>query len=131
NVDYNRVDLEEYNCLTKEMCALFPDLGSGSGEYGASLKNQEEIIQARINLLERQIETEKELALQQQEPARLDSIEAGEKAEKQIASGTFFNNDSLETMKKFLGDTDLSKSFPHLEEQKNNIISINEAAEYY
>ena len=131
DVDYNTEDLEEYNGLTKEMSALFPDLVSGSGEYGATLKNQEGIIQARINLLERQIEVEKELALQQQEQARLDSIEAGEKAEKQIASGTFFDNDSLETMKKFLGDTDLSKSFPHLEEQKNNIISINEAAEYY
>src|SRR5699024_10464477 len=89
NVDYDTEDLEEYNGLTKEMAALFPDLVSGTGEYGTALKNQEGIIQARINLLERQIETEKELALQQQEQARLDSIEAGEKAEKQIASGTF------------------------------------------
>src|SRR5699024_11983876 len=98
---YNTVYVEEYNYITKEMSALFPDIVSGSGKYGATLKNQEGIIHARINLLERQIETEKELALQQQEQARLDSIEAGEKAEKQIASGTFFNNDSLETMKKF------------------------------
>src|SRR5699024_4032826 len=106
------------------MAALFPDLVSGTGEYGTALKNQEGIIQARINLLERQIETEKELALQQQEQARLESIEAGKKADKQIESGTFFDMDSLDTMKKFLDSSKLIDTIPSLKDQVNDIHTI-------
>src|SRR5699024_7416792 len=77
------------------------------------------------------IETEKELALQQQEQARLESIEAGKKAEKQIESGTFFDMDSLDTMKKFLDSSKLIDTIPSLKDQVNDIQTINDAAEYY
>lgn len=82
--DYNSEDLKEYRDVTEQMTQLFPDLVTGSEEYGQSLSGQQSIIQARINLLDQQLKKEKELSRVQQEAALQETADAGVSAEEDL-----------------------------------------------
>lgn len=86
---YNSEQLQEHTETTKELSSLFPDLVAGSEDYGATLANQQGIMEGRIALLKQQIEAEKELQLVQAETARLERAEEGRKAEKQLKDGSW------------------------------------------
>lgn len=79
--DYSESQLEKYKSVSSEMASLFPDLVSGSEDFGTSLANQQSLIETRIQLTERQIQAEKELAIEQQKNASREIIEAGIEAE--------------------------------------------------
>ena len=79
--DYSESQLEKYKSVSSEMASLFPDLVSGSEDFGTSLANQQSLIETRIQLTERQIQAEKELAIEQQKNASREIIETGVEAE--------------------------------------------------
>ena len=79
--DYSNEQLAEHTNMTEQLASLFPDLVAGTEEYGTSLSNQQGIIQTRIDLVNQQIEAEKELAKTQADAARQAAIDAGKEAE--------------------------------------------------
>lgn len=79
--DYSNEQLAEHTSMTEQLASLFPDLVAGTEEYGTSLSNQQGIIQTRIDLVNQQIEAEKELAKTQADAARQAAIDAGLEAE--------------------------------------------------
>ena len=79
--DYSNEQLAEHTSMTEQLASLFPDLVAGTEEYGTSLSNQQGIIQTRIDLVNQQIDAEKELAKTQADAARQAAINAGKEAE--------------------------------------------------
>lgn len=96
--NYSDSELVRFKEVSQEMASLFPDLISGSDEYGTSLVNQESVIEARIALVERQIQAEKELAEEQRKSATQAAVDAGLDAEKDIDSELGKVTDRLSTL---------------------------------
>lgn len=84
NGNYSNDQLERHRAVTQELAQLFPDLVQGNNDYGAAIGKQHGIMETRINLIEQQIEAERELLRVQQLQRHETSVEAAIEARKEL-----------------------------------------------
>ena len=101
--NYSNDQLERYKAVTQELAQLYPDLVQGNADYGTAISNQHGIMETRINLIEQQIEAERELLRVQQLQRHETSVEAAIEAGKELKK---IMDEALESTNKALAGRD-------------------------